>query len=124
MRQIKFRAWDKQAGEMVGVESIRWQNENVHEVFYDTALEYDHQEGGRWTGECILMQFTGLLDKDGKEIYEGDVVLIGDIDKPYPVEWDETRLTWVIGDFDFLYVWEATVNIIGNVLENPNLLTH
>lgn len=75
-----------------------------------------------------LMQFTGLKDKNGKEIYEGDIVSLYD---PYtesiysaPVIWDDPNCRFAIMytfvDFDFLIVDD--IEVIGNIYENPELL--
>ena len=71
MREIKFRAWDKET------KQFNWIELTNGETWIDKDWE-------------PLQQFTGLLDKHGKEIYEGDIVL-GAV-----VEWDRTMGMWNI----------------------------
>lgn len=77
--------------------------------------------------ECILMQCTGLKDKNGKLIYEGDV--LADAKHKYIVEWSLTegyfvRKPWLCALFTYRIDMGTTQNltIIGNIYENPELL--
>jgi len=113
MREIKFRAWDKMNGKIL----------KSPEVPIPCMSESD-----LW----ILMQYTGLKDKDGKEIYEGDICGYGDKDpsifliiwqfngwaKKYP-KWDKSLPYPLIDKCD---LEDIGIEIIGNIYENPELL--
>ena len=109
MREIKFRAWSKRNG-MEPVEDLYWFEENgVH----DGTGEGHH-------GEMYhLMQFTGLHDVKGKEIYEGD--LLKDGTGIRQVVWDEERAM-----FKSIPKREEGapmyVTVIGNIYETPELI--
>lgn len=106
-REIKFRAWS-----------------NASKIMFEPDGEdgWDLHNGDMIEKpNTVLMQFTGLLDKSGKEIYEADIL---DAEKPCVVEWDEEQLCWVgnNGEWKFEFSNKGLYKIIGNVYENPNLL--
>jgi len=72
--------------------------------------------------EFVLMQFTGLTDKNGKEIYEGDIVRRWRSPVPKVVEWKTDR--WVYTGFNVSSnsKYGNTLEVIGNIYQNPELL--
>lgn len=102
MREIKFRAW----------------NGIMHSIWF--RIDPEGCEG------YILMQYTGMEDKNGVEIYEGDIVTDG----------DEVRKVWFDDDLDnvdgtysrcsgWAISWgidKENIEVIGNIYENPDLL--
>lgn len=72
MREIKFRAWIPEIKEMIDVWQIDF---NIDQIIWMDGNEVS--QANYFSGykkDCELMQFTGLKDKNGKEIYEGDIV--------------------------------------------------
>lgn len=109
-REIKFRYWDTKRNQMVGWESIK--------TFcrFGAVERMKHQ---------IFQQYTGLKDKNGKEIYEGDEFHLGDPRITYKVVWHDTGFMGKqngAGSFVGLKHWKNRIEIIGNIYENPELL--
>lgn len=136
MRPLKFRAWDKCHKEMeTEIDDIDFLNK---EIYFRQCFAHDFSE-------MILMQFTGLKDRNGKEIYEGDICevhlhgsptdfrvgqfvfdLYGWVIK-YPNREDGTGLWWLTGGsnkgtIDGKEPLTTYVQVIGNIYENPKLL--
>ena len=124
-REIKFRAFVNDLGLMVSIESIDFSSKKVETVEADLSGNGDIEDYA--IGEIELMQFTGLKDKNGKEIYEGDIlhyVIIGSGIELIPCEvyfdmgafyMKDTRLH---GRSDLLSEAEQDdIEVVGNVHE-------
>ena len=124
MREIKFRAWDKQEKRMFDVLGISWYDGVIFESYADAGVEWYSKEIKHNISDCILMQYTGLKDKNGKEIYEGDIVRDQD-GNLYQVKYAK----YYIYPFGAIFphrpkeiVNEYECEVIGNIYENPELL--
>ena len=136
-RPIKFRAWDKDSkryGEVVEIEYNESREIDGIWVWYNIHERYEPIPGANVTVE----QYTGLKDKNGKEIYEGDIVrttdrvTVKDLIFPIGVVEFKQQAFWICnvpsGRPDFthnetlLKYWETDLEVIGNIHENPELL--
>jgi len=126
MREIKFRAWDKEIKKMFFGRpgDDRWYSKTG---FLDVSM------GGLI--DCELMQFTGLSDKQGVEIYEGDIIKANlPYGKLFVVNWVNTRGAFMLAgatEQDFAaydregYKLNAgKKEIVGNIYQNPELLNN
>lgn len=130
-RVIKFRAWDKKASKMRVVWDIGWKGwDHPDEVLNYVKVE-DNGTNDLLENEVELMQFTGLHDKNGKEIYEGDYV--GGIWDGYIAYCDKQKSLQLFfsfgcagceGDVHWYDLIEddGKLEVIGNIYENPELL--
>ncbi len=121
----KFRAWNKTYKEMGVVKRIRFDDEgNVA-----TVLIRNRAFGSNaYPKDLVLMQSTGLLDKSGKEIFEGDILknnkYITSVfyeDGAYCVKFRRTPNTTVIMNV-ISFIKKYKTRIVGNIYETPELL--
>ena len=88
--EIKFRAWDKITKELKPVIKLLMDGDDNEVHFFDNGVTCDWQ----YTTNVELMQFLGMIDKNGKELYQGDII------KWVSRNDGETEFTTVV-DFDF-----------------------
>ena len=138
MRELKFRGWWADPQIMVefglGQDYFKGCFSHVDNECYTCEIEFADS----------IMQYTGLLDKNGKEIYEGDVIKLSyplytnKIESIYEIYWDERGLyvlrrnrkdnsenDWPTREDGMVYTsldFNDGFEIIGNIHENPNLL--
>lgn len=114
-REIKFRAWDKEKKEMREVTGINWYAGYIRvdrERLEDLPIE-----------DTSIMQYVGLKDKNGKEIYESDLVNVEFNDgSKYedPLEVYFEKGAFMVG-MGYLHDIKS-IEVIGNIYKNPNLL--
>lgn len=120
MREIKFRAWHKDEKFMSPITKLWWDEQII-----ETIGEMEGERNIRHFDEVELMQFTGVKDKNGQEIYEGDIV------KNY--HYESGVIKYKEGAF-FVCSWRCfslifdgshspeKLKVIGNIYDAPELL--
>lgn len=127
MREIKFRAWLKKYCEMqYGISSID---------FFDGGRipldsEIDAKHNYVWEEDYYLMQYVGLKDRNGTEIYEGDICLVTETNKYGCVVFDTNTCSFVIKPFNRTegnwvidkFLANKYFEVVGNIYEDPDPL--
>jgi len=137
LREIKFRAWDKSEEKIIYSDKEYYDydfrcDEHGNLLCYSNCSYADTfgDEHDEWVKLDSVMQYTGLKDKNGKEIYEGDIIKHQIKDTRTVVFKDGAfqtkRLVPVKGELhDTFFFYECTGKdweVIGNIYENPSLL--
>lgn len=122
MREIKFKAWHNINKKFIS--------------FYESDLKM-HENGQIYAGgmnvtdRITLLQYTGLKDCNGTEIYEGDIVQPNDINGVLYVDWYQAESRYAayyprtingIRNYTLALYHPDTLEVIGNIYENPDLL--
>jgi len=136
-RPIKFRAWGKKEKKMLVIQSLHWGGALV-QISQTAIIKMDYHMGACAQGDTLkrdqyeLMQYTGLTDRNGKEIYEGDIVHY-----VHPTHYTERDLETVVFEDGMFYAGKhggsstaikpkilrgRRLEVIGNVFENLDLL--
>ena len=122
MREIKFRAWCQRLKKY-------YFNVGTHPSIMQWCEDYKKESPGALIvsplyENYIIEQFTGLRDKNGREIYEGDIVTVDGV--LYFVEWRGAGDWFIDPECDDAFMFTPSIyelEIIGNIHENPELLS-
>lgn len=136
MRAIKFRAWVRNQL-MINIVNIDFNNECItwDDNQYDKCVPPNKCYEIEIFDDIVLMQFTGLSDKNGSRIFEGDIVTfkrsIGNWTGQYmttthKIVFNEEVFAFIM-EYGSQYIklrkhWKYEYEVIGNVHENPKLL--
>jgi len=122
-RPIKFRVWDKRENKGMSTQNMLYEAQ-LHHLWQD-FVDYPGYE---------LMQYTGLTDKNGKEIYEGDIVQYNQNSSydnmDFIAKWSDDKLGFIFQSNSGEQLVNQTphlnrfkhLEVVGNIFENPELL--
>lgn len=125
MREIKFRAWDTVGKQWLWITGFETAETSVSDGYTLDGLFHD----GDYVGKegIILMQYTGLKDRNGREIYEGDILRDDEMGLNV-VRWEDGSF-WLEMFYEggqslmeHLSDYNEVCEVIGNIYENPELL--
>lgn len=117
-REIKFRVWDKVDCVMDDVTAINWKQKHANIA----------PVGLLGMNRVDIMQYTGLKDKNGKEIYEGDILHTDEVKngdhtifkRTVEVKWESGK---AMNGWSFSVRDAEVMEVIGNIYQNPELLS-
>lgn len=130
MRQIKFRVWEPQRQIMLYPKAIQFALGGIDRVYGDEyGFSIDSEP------DMVVMKFTGLKDRNGKDVFEGDILKRDKDDNPWEVYYQPTMACFMASNFctNSMLIGESFVQalnehgridagIIGNIHEHPSLL--
>jgi uncharacterized phage protein (TIGR01671 family) len=131
-RVIKFRCWSPDQERMIDSpfmfqETQEHDNETTPFTYYEDWRDWE--DGIK--RPCYVMQFTGLKDNNGKEIYESDILQDTEVPATYIVKWHQDKTAfdlYRVGDGEWISNYYSVADVvlacklIGNIFENKELL--
>jgi uncharacterized phage protein (TIGR01671 family) len=146
-RDIKFRGWDNQIGKMFivgGLANLDYDYYSPHRYAINDTRSAGIGNGIHELNHTVLMQYTGIKDRNGREIYESDIVQVWygsqKDGRPQEVRWNGfcflpfndgcgacgtyamRAMAEFVPDPNFPFIKPYTIEVIGNIYENPDLL--
>lgn len=124
MRTIKFRGKDAKSGEWLYGSLIQYKSgETAIAKFSRYGYECSDMNRTR-VDPATVGQFTGLHDKNGLEIYEGDIVRHDENSEYFEVEYDAPEFRYKENTFGFRFMvyTPELITVVGNIHDNPELM--
>lgn len=132
MREIKFRAFSKRLNKMLTSRIIKQSSDSLVKIINEIMPGLNCDKGIFIPTEDVdlkIMQYTGLKDKNGKEIYEGDILLYLKKSKRI-VSYKNGAFIRYYGNYNIYLLYDSLIEngclvdyeVIGNIYENPELL--
>ena len=124
--KLKFRAWHRELGRMMLIKNMWFQDDKVEELELNDTVMNDFITA--YPDEIELMQSTGFKDKNGKEIFEGDIVKMSKDVYSEPTYYEVVRHYGGAYRLESkqhgceLWLRHTDCEVVGNIYENPELL--
>ena len=120
-REIEFRVFYNQRGEMLYAGDFHPdQGFLMHNKEWSLICEEGEICGNEY---ATLMQYTGLRDKNGKKIFEGDIVIQEDTESVYEIKWHKEEAGFYMNSTnDYTTIEAEYLEVIGNIYENEELI--
>lgn len=134
MRQVKYKAWDKVEKEWIDIKHFGFEN---GELWYVQAIDKNERDIDPPyfpdSNDIELIEYTGMSDRDGVEVFEGDIVelltkygkdvgVVVFIEGCFKIRWDSKNKFPKNREMIGHYYINSKTKVIGNVYEQPELI--